>query len=857
MKNKNKLIAISTGLASIVLAITMFTITKKNDEYKPRLDIIQSNSIENYLTEYQQLFETSGDLILNDYNYYQDLYTKIMEDGATYDIFGDVYTITNPEGETIEATSKTEEDGKVYYKKSDTPVRIEDNTKVTIYVDNNTNYVFDKDKNDTISVQKNYSTGKNISIAVNKDNSYSYSTLSGAEYSFTKLGLLEKSQYMLSDKIYVDIYEDGDINYYTEYANNELVKIKRKDGTSQEVYHNYLPSKIIDELPFYKINSCYNGNLSDIYVEYTKNNKLDKIIFENKTNNDETTIVMSGDGSFQGISNYNRNGKEIESKFNCDTDQIVTIINTEKENEKEKRTVTIYNKEGRIIKQEVDGIEKIRLAGNIMYYFDNSHNVERYCEYQGDNYTEYDSNGTKLSYHDEDNEMDISYYPNGDVSGLSDKTKKVNYYENGNISYYLSKEDNQKVKIEGKDYILNYYDNYSLYESGKLESITQEKNGIKTVIDYYESGRLDKKIVNGTGTSYYESGGIKCEFEDNYIIQSYYESGELESKKTADGWIKYYENNNIKEVVKNNTTILYNEDETISRKTQGNLSIDYNKGVPYKYTNLGISIEEDKKEIVKIDGVTYYLSPYDSITLFEDGKIQSIKTQEEYTEYYDTGELKQKVRNGNGRSYYKSGKEEKIIENDKVVKELYESGNLKVEHIDNMSKEYYEDGNLSCITVDYNVVERRYPSGKISYTNYNGEETYYTEEGVITSRVEDGKKYQYYTNGVLAAITENGVRTEYMDDRVFAITQDNVRTIYPCADDYDFYIREDDRNNLSDMFDKYTYIYRNQELYKSREYELSSFSYDEEYGITDIVIRSREDNQHHVIYTNEEYNRSR
>lgn len=850
MKQKNKLIVISTGLAATILAISLSTVVKSDKKYTPRLDIMQDNSLENYIDDYQKLFNENQDLTLVDYEYYDNLYKKVVN-GVDFNPFTEQYTIEVPDMEPLIATTKKEDNNIItYYNALEEPIRIEDGTKITVNFKHNNCYEFEKDENETIKVKKNIGITFTEGVELNKDNSYSY-TIGPNTYIFNESGLLEETK----NNEYKFVYEEGNRDIYSEYENGKLTKVKRKDGTTQELYQGYMPKSIIEKLPFYNLDRCIQRNFDKVIVEYDANENISSVVLELNSKTLTSKVIIASNGSYQGKTTYKNDSGDItkEERFECNEQQEIKVITNEKNNE----TITKYNADGKIKQQLVNKKEVMHLEENILYFYDENHKVERYYVYDGDNYIEYDAEGIKLSAYNKKESSTKEYYPNGNIRRIDDRTQTSNYYENGQLESIVCWNNEKKIKIDNKEYILNHGDICSVYESGKLHSIEQTKNEIKTYIEYYESGKLKTKLINGSGKSYYESGKIDGVYEDGRIVASYYETGEIKMKTIDKGYITYYENGNINQQIENNKLTTYTEEGEISSIEEDGLSIHYNNGIAIRYTYLGHFQADEKARIVEINGNKFGLKINDTIELYESGKIKYIQRDNSYTSYYESGALKENRENGNGEAYYETGEVEKIIENNIVVKEFYQSGKLKKETLGNLTKEYYENGNLERISQNGNTLEMWFMNGMISYTNYEGEMRSYYENGQISCETKDGKRYSYYTTGELRSITENDTTTEYSNNQVYAVKNKEKRIVYPCAEDTDFYIEEDLRTDSTGMFDKYKYVYKNQVLYTSNNWDYNSYTYDEEYGITNIFIFSKEDNEKYSIYTNEEYYRSK
>ncbi len=618
---KDRRIVIITGLAAIILTISLKMPSKKDNNYTPRLDIMRANSLETYLDDYQQLFMNEQDLTLTDYEYYKSLYNSIKE-GVNYNAFTWHYKFEIPGNQPIIAATKKEENGKVvYYDSNEQPVRIESGSKITIYIDSKNAYEIDKDNDESIIIEKKSST-TNEELKIKKDNSYSY-RYGDATFKFDQKGLLKEKSTSFSKKI----YEDGNPNVYSEFRNGKIVQKKRKDGTIQEIYHLELPPDVIDKLPFYKLNRNFTGDVDSIYVEYTTSGCIDSILFESHEERRDFEATMQKDGSFQATIIYRDEANHItkEEIFECNENQEMTITSREFQNENINETITSYTAEERIKQKIVNSHEVMALKGNIVYIFNENHEIEKYHVYDGKNYTEYNADGTKLSYHDIENDSYTEYYPSGKIKTINNQEKCVSYYETGATKSFLSYKNNVEVKIAGKTYILNQNDNYSLYPSGRLERLEKAENDKKISTAYYESGELEEQKVNGNGESYYISGKVKSIIENNQVKTSYYETGEIKFMITPTGYISYYQNGSIEKTKENGITTEYRDNRIYSVK-QSKSKVYYPIAEDYDF----YIVENFNQEDIESLGKYRYIYKNDLIYTSDSWEYYSYNYVEEY-----------------------------------------------------------------------------------------------------------------------------------------------------------------------------------------------------------------------------------
>lgn len=906
--NKFAFKRMSTGLAALIIAITMASCSNKKEDINGfHIDITDNTSLSQHIEEYQELLNRAEDTIINDYNEYLKLYYNLINtEKDVYHKIRKEYETTWIDGKKIECESKAQESNgeTIYYnnnKINGTIKRIYGNS-VEIK-DGAYKYTFTLDNNElSIKINNKYSSKYDHKVILKSDNSYSIE-IENETYSFDSKGILISSNHIENNISYVKKYVDGNINVYTEYQNDKISKITKEDGSYTEIYYGYLPTKVKEKFPVYKNNSTYET----ITIEYDKDDNIISSVFETNNESENSKIEMKPDGSYYGTKKY--------IGTDSSTTEIIEQCNSEGEVQK---TTKKYNTDGKLITTEVhkitkDDITKLRtidgkvveeLKDDILYFYDNEGNILEYYKYLGNNYVIYDANGIKKEFHNVDKREIITYYEDGNIESINNNYKYVEFYNSKKIKHYHNKDKETTINAGGVNYTLEYYDEISFYESGKLKATIDHDKGIKK--EYYESSVLkyikendkdseywynedktiQKYIVNGNGKSYYKDRTIYQEYIDGKVVKSYYENGQIEYEKTENGEKEYYEDGTPKEIKENDKTtyyyesgevkaisspghsIEYNEDGSIHNKSDEMLKTYYKDGVICEYINSG----SDNKTI-NIDGKSYIIGPFDNIKVYPSGKIKEINKDtykksfyengnvsyekhmnyEKY--YYENGNLKKVLDNGNGKSYYENGNEFATYKDGIVIKSLHENGNLKSKKIDNIEKTYYDNGQIENVYIDGERTESHHKNGNISYTNYNGEDRSYYENGVISSEIINGVKYTYYMTGELRSTTENDITTEYRDNRVYSVGTFDHKVIYPIEEDYSFIIVCD--NKLSEDKKQYEssfqYYYNDQLLYTSETYDFSGYDYDNEYGITQVLIYSRDDQQKYSIYVNEDY----
>ena len=898
MKNKKLITRISTGIAALIISLTLAQTALKKDEYSPRINLSSSSKLENYIDTYQELFGTNQDLQLNDYDYYLDAYYDYLNE-EHYNPITRKYTVNFFDKEKFEYEKKKKEDGKIIYY-NDVPYpdngigKIIDNNRVTIYYYGKNNITMSLDENENIIIEIKYSAGGNSKIIINKDKSYSI-TVDSMKYSFDQNGILKDSLYTKYDNNIRRVYDNGNLQLYKEYNKGILSKICREDGTRQEIYEKILSSEIQEKLSFYKIEDYFDK----IYVEYDKEDNITSIEYKTNTQQEDSYALMKQDGSFTSSIKYKNSDSKItyEKKTICDDKGIIKEIENDIENDTIKKT--IYDKDGNVELLTIDGIirEEFKENKRTFYYSDSS--IEKYYIYDNNGYTEYDSNNIKVRYYN-NNGSTTEYYEDGTKKSYTTKKEAFTYYPSGKIeSYKNNSNEDSTITVENNKYTIKANGYISFYETGKIKEIEKHTTDEHIIKTYYETSELKSiedlynnnyyqyrkdgtrrvYIENGEGKSFYDDGKIHEIYSNNKVVKSYYANGKIEYEKKGEVETSYYENGNKKsEINQSNYQKEYNEngiltfyskagyyekydDEGILIEKEDNcLRTEYKDGKIIRYTYC--SWGENQKKSIEINDTKYVLSNGESITLYENGNIDTIERNNNKTKYYETGEVNLILNNSCGKSFYKSGKVFEIIEDDKVVKSFYESGKLKSELIDNELREYYESGALYKISVNSTLIESYYENGNISYTNKNGEERYISEDGVVTSELINGVRYNYYSNGDLYSITENGVTTRYKDDEVYSVSEDNHEIIYPIPENHNFYIDryydfiQESTSSESTLFKECRYIYNDKEIYRSKDNEFYNYDYDPEYGITQILIRSEEDNEIYSIYVNDNYYRN-
>lgn len=361
-----------------------------------------------------------------------------------------------------------------------------------------------------------------------------------------------------------------------------------------------------------------------------------------------------------------------------------------------------------------------RNYSQISYYYDKDDELEHI-----DVYDEAQSNSQNYY------EIQAIFLPNGDYYRY-----KKDYDENGNVK------EEEKTEVKYNKYrntIINKKN-----ESGETEKITSKfdytlTSPYKFMFNSSQTGGCIYECVNNIVTIKQKDGIIyKYSSEDGSFVQAYRVEDNGIMYYTEDGKKSYFEKYQATESgFSREMRIEYDKDEQECAIEDGVTRTRY-----YNYDEKNISSISNVTEneiTVEAYGKQYKLGERCSVSFHENGNVSryGYNSNNIYTEYYETGEIRC------------SSNDEKIIA-------------------------YHENGNISCIVntkegTSINVAGYELINGSKIYFDENGNvEKYYYDDSYSEEYykngkktiVKDGKKFRYNEDNKVTEVWENPIKDE-------------------------------------------------------------------------------------------------